>query len=216
MAIKTQKELKKKHFRVAIFGSARALPESDDYKQVYALAYEIGASGLDIVTGGGPGLMEAAGKGFAEGKKSTSKNSHNIGLTVKLAWEFQKNKYLDIEKNFEKFSDRLDEFMELSNIVVISPGGVGTCLEFFYTWQLTQVKHICNIPIIMLGDMWNGLTEWLKKWPLEKGYISDKDLSNLHCAENYEKAFKYIQRAHELYKQLGDSYCLNWKKYKLD
>jgi hypothetical protein len=206
-------EVGQKHFRVAIFGSARASAENADYKEVFALGKKIGEAGHDIVTGGGPGLMEAAGKGFNSGKNGTN---HNIGLTVKLPWEFAKNPYLDIDKDFEKFSDRLDEFMALSNLVVISPGGVGTCLEFFYTWQLTQVKHICNIPIIMMGEMWQEMIQWIEKWPLKKDYISSGDMKNLHFADSHEKAFKYIEKANELFVKLGDGYCLNWKKYKLD
>ena len=156
-----EEELKKKDFRVSIFGSARAKKGDDAYEMVYGLAHKIGEKGIDVVTGGGPGLMEAANEGHQSGKKNG--DVHSLGLVIELPWENKANDYLDIEKKYSRFSERLDNFMVLSNVAVITPGGLGTCLELFYTWQLTQVKHICSMPIILVGDMWRSLIEWVKE-----------------------------------------------------
>lgn len=208
-----QNENYKKHFRVTIFGSARIKPETERYKQVYELAFEIGKSGFDIVTGGGPGLMEAANAGHRAGDQADVADS--IGITVKLPFEESHNKHLDLKKHFQRFSDRLDQFMVLSNVVVVTPGGVGTCLEFFYTWQLMQVKHICAIPIILVGDMWRKLIDWVIDEPLHKGFISSSDMHNIYCVQNNDQAMEIIQKANEMYLEAGDDYCFNFEKYKL-
>ena len=90
--------------------------------------------------------MEAANAGHAEGDKD--EKADNIGLTIQLPWEAHGNKHLELKKHFNKFSGRLDHFMALSRAVIVAPGGIGTCLEFFYALQLVQVKHIKPVPII--------------------------------------------------------------------
>jgi len=104
--------------------------------------------------------MEAANSGL---KAGTNGDAKFVGLTVDLPWETVENDHLDINKHFHKFSSRLDHFMALSNVVVIMPGGIDTCLESFYTWRLIQVKHICQIPIILADDMPHSLYKWIKK-----------------------------------------------------
>ena len=208
-----KEELEKKDFRVAIFGSARIKKGSSQYKQIRTLARMIGERGMDIVTGGGPGLMEEAGKGHAAGRKN--KKIHSIGLSIKLPKEQKTNPHLDIVKRFIRFSDRLDNFMLLSNVIVVAPGGVGTMLEFFYSWQLVQVKHICHMPIILLGKQWPGLIRWLEKYPLKQKYFNKKDLNLLFLAKNCGEAIKMIDKAYEEYKKGNKNFCLNYKKYKL-
>jgi predicted Rossmann-fold nucleotide-binding protein len=97
--------------------------------------------------------------------------------------------------------------------VVVAPGGVGTLLEFAYTWQLVQVKHICNIPIIMMGKMWFKLLDWIKMYPLKNDLLNKKDFDNLIYAKDCYDAIKIIKRFHEGFKK-GDDICLNFKKYK--
>lgn len=203
------------HFRVAIFGSARIQSNEPKYEQIYQLAKKIAERGHDVVTGGGPGLMEAANKGHKEGR-ADNEDIHSFGLNIMLPHEQTSNRHLDLKKDFERFSDRLDYFMYLSNAVVVAPGGVGTLLEFFYTWQLVQVKHICNIPIILLGDMWPELIQWVEKWPLKNKFLNQTDLHHLFLADNCNEAMRVIDRVYEDYKQGGDSFCLNYKKYKID
>jgi uncharacterized protein (TIGR00730 family) len=210
------KELKKKHFRVSIFGSARIKPDDGTYKLVFNLAEKIGNAGYDVITGGGPGLMEAANAGHEAGNNGSTHNADSIGLTIELPWEAGANDYLDEKEHFQKFSERLDHFMALSNVVVVAPGGIGTCLELFYTWQLTQVKHICPISIIVVGDMWEQLMKWIDDYPLKAGLISPGDTNNIFCAKDEDKAFKIIEKMHKLYEELGDKACVNTKMYRLD
>lgn len=169
--------------------------------------------GFDIVTGGGPGMMEAANAGHNAG--DGHHDSDNIGLTIQLPWESEANKHLEIKKHFNKFSGRLDTFMALSSVVVVTPGGVGTCLELFYTWQLVQVKHICPIPIILIGTMWKKLIDWVKKYPLAEGLISPQDMDCIHIVKNNAEAMKIINKTHAEMKKSGAA-CNNGQKYLLD
>ena len=210
-------KINKKHFRVAIFGSARTKKGEKTYKFVHTLAKLIAENEMDLVSGGGPGLMDAASRGHHLGrkKKGKSNGSHSIGLTIKLLFEQIEGYHLDIEKEFDKFSGRLDTFMKLSNVVVVAPGGIGTILELFYTWQLLQVKHICdNVPIILLGPMWKGLIEWMKKQPVKKKLISPGDLDNIFLVNTCPQAMKIINLAKKEFDKGGKNICLNIKKYK--
>ncbi|OIO41580.1 hypothetical protein COU56_04180 [Candidatus Pacearchaeota archaeon CG10_big_fil_rev_8_21_14_0_10_31_9] len=207
-----EKLFKEDHFRVTIFGSARIKRGGPEYKVVYELAKMIGERGMDIVTGGGPGIMDAANTGHKEGSKKSDANS--IGLGIKLPHEQAFNKSVGYKKTFTRFSHRLDNFMLLSNVVVVAPGGVGTLLELFYTWQLMQVKHICNLPIILLGDVWPGFLSWLNNSPLKKGFFKKKDLDLLYHAKNYKEAVKIIDMAYAEYKKGNKDFCINYRKYK--
>lgn len=209
---KWEEELYEKSFRVAVFGSARIKRGDQRYKMIYTLAKMIARENIDIVTGGGPGIMEAANKGHKE-VKGKAKGVHSIGLNIKLPKEQKANRHLDIEKDFKKFSDRLDNFMYLSNVVVVAPGGVGTMLEFLYTWQLVQVEHICDTPIILMGDMWADFIKWIKKWPLKNNFIAEKDMNNIFFAKNCREAIKIIKAANEAYSKRVAHVCTNIRKY---
>jgi len=204
--------LSDKHFRVTIFGSARIKRGDKRYKDIQSLAKMIGERGIDIVTGGGPGIMEAANKGHKEGNKKTI--AHSIGLGIKLPHEQNFNTSVSVKKEFNIFSNRLDNFMLLSNVVVVAPGGVGTMLELFYTWQLMQVNHICHIPIILLGDMWKGLLKWLKEDPMKKKFFEIKDYDMLYYAKDYKDAINVIDKAHVKFMKGDEEECLNYKKYQ--
>lgn len=193
-----KQELKRRDFRITIFGSARIKPNDKIYKQVFELAEEIGKRGFDVITGGGPGLMEAANAGHDAGDKKD--RSQNIGLGINLPHEQYDNPHLEIKKHFTKFSARLDNFMALSSVAVVMPGGVGSCLEFFYTWQLIQVGHIHPIPIILVGKMWKQLVKWIKKFPLKQGLISQKEMECVVYAKNNKEAMKIILKTHLLFK----------------
>lgn len=206
-------EAYKHHFRVAVFGSARIQKGDKDYKKVYNLSKKIGQHGYDIITGGGPGLMEAANAGHEAGDKK--KKADSIGLTIMIAAEEKPNRHLELKKHFDKFGERLDHFMTLSNVVVVMPGGIGTCLELFYTWQLTQVKHICPIPIILVGTAWKKLIDWVKRYPLKQNLMSPGDFNNIHVVRNEKEAFEAVEEAHEQFKALGKDACLNLTKYKV-
>lgn len=200
------------HFRVAIFGSARLTQDSPAYQEVYLLAHRLAEQGIDVVTGGGPGLMEAANRGHKVGRKNGSK-VHSFGLNIVLPKEQKNNKFLDIKRDFDIFSKRLDAFMLLSNVVVVAPGGVGTLLEFFYAWQLMQVKHTCKMPIILMGDMWRGLLHWIRDYPLEQKLLDKVDLESILCVNSWEKTAEVISHAHEFFKRMGKNACINIRMY---
>ena len=175
-------EIGSDYFRVSIFGSARIKPETHEYKQVYELAKKLVKNKVDIVTGGGPGLMEAANLG-AKNVKSKSKS---FGLHIDLPFETSPNEHLDITYHHKRFSSRLDEFMRISHAVIVTPGGIGTVLELLYTWQLIQVNHISKRPVILLGDMWNGLIEWMKSEPLRKCLMDGSDFDHIKVVQNID------------------------------
>lgn len=193
--IRFNKEVRRNEFRVTIFGSARIKQKDKVYKQVFDFAHEIGELGFGVVTGGGPGLMEAANAGHEAGDKK--KKAYSIGLPIQLPWEARENRHLEIKRLFNKFSGRLDNFMKLSKVVVIMPGGVGTCLEFFYTWQLVQVRHIKPLPMILIGHQWKKLMDWVKKYPLKMGLISPDETKHIYVAKNNAEAMKIILKTYK-------------------
>jgi len=184
----------RKHFTVAIFGSARLKQNDPVYRQVYRLGRAIGSKGLDVVTGGGPGLMDAANRGHHDGRKNH--NALSVGLNIILPKEQAANKHLDIKRDFQLFSKRLDTFMMLANVVVVAPGGVGTLLELLYTWQLLQVREIDDVPVILVGEMWKELMEWVEQWPLRRKLLSASDMQCLFLVKNNTDAMKIIEVAH--------------------
>lgn len=204
-------ELKKHEFRVSIFGSARIKPEDPVYQETFNLAKVIGQLGIDLITGGGPGLMEAASTGHTAG--DVKNQAHSIGLNIILPFEQKPNPGLEFLDNHEVFSTRLDEFMLLSNAVVVMPGGIGTCLELFYTWQLLQVKHVCNMPVILVGKMWRKLIEWIIDYPLAAHLLDPKDLHFIVVVDNWKQAVKVIKKAKEHFDETGGQECRNWTEY---
>lgn len=204
-------ELLNGDFRVSIFGSARVKPNDPVYKDTFDLAKGVGEMGVDLITGGGPGLMEAASLGHKAG--DLQNKAHSIGLNIILPFEQKPNEGLEFVDNHELFSTRLDEFMLLSNAVVVTPGGIGTCLELFYTWQLLQVKHVCKMPIILVGKMWRKLIEWVIDNPLKDHYLDSKDLHFIVIVDNWKQALKVIKAAKDHFDQGHNITCHNWQQY---
>lgn len=207
----SKKKINQKHFRVAIFGSARIKRDDPRYKLVKRLAKMISEEGMDIVTGGGPGLMDAASRGHHQGDKNSEK-TESIGLTITLPHEQRDAYHLDIKRDFTKFSNRLDTFMKLSDVVVVAPGGVGTLLELLYTWQLIQVKQICHIPVILLGKHWQGLLDWIRDNMAKKKLMSMQDFQGIVVVNNSRDAMKIIKDVHDDYKN-GGHLCRNFDTY---
>jgi len=177
------------YYRVSIFGSARIKPNTEEYMEVYDLAKKLAKNNADIVTGGGPGLMEAANAGAKDG----SSKSKSFGLHVDLPFETSPNEHLDITYHHKRFSSRLDEFMRISHAVIVTPGGIGTILELLYTWQLIQVSHISERPIILVGKMWTGLLEWMKLEPLNKQLIDKSDFNNIKIVQNVDEVIVLLK-----------------------
>lgn len=203
-----------KHFRVTIFGSARIKPGDETYQQVFSFAKTLGKEGFDVITGGGPGVMQAGNAGHMAGDKNNKARS--IGISIELPFEQHSNPHLEIEKKFKRFSGRLDQFMALSSAVVLFPGGIGTCLELFYTWQLVQVKHICPIPIILIGKQWEKLIDWVKQYPLEAGLVSAKDLDHIHVVHENDEALEVLKNAHEAFVKARENPCTKTQEYEIE
>ena len=182
-------EIGSDYYRVSIFGSARIKKNTNEYNQVYELAKKLAQNKADIVTGGGPGLMEAANIGAKDG----SPDSKSFGLHIDLPFETFPNEHLDITFHHKKFSSRLDEFMRISHAIIVTPGGIGTILELLYTWQLIQVDHIQPRPIILLGDMWDGLINWMKSEPLKRNLINKSDFDNIKAVQNINDVITILE-----------------------
>jgi uncharacterized protein (TIGR00730 family) len=184
-------------YRTCIFGSARIKPDTKQYTEVFSLARYLAWEGIDVLTGGGPGLMEAANKGARLGKEEKKTQSLSYGLSIQLEFEPEPNRHLDIKRHHHKFSSRLDDFMRLSHSVVCTPGGIGTLLEFFFVWQLIQVKHATPRPIVLLEKaFWQGALDWLRQEPLSRGLMGEKDFNCIHIVDTPEEVFEIISAHH--------------------
>lgn len=204
-------KLDPRRFHVVIYGSARIKHGDPRYRIVYNLAKMVGEGGMDVVTGGGPGLMNAASRGHHAGRKDN--DAQSVGLTIHLPIEKRKAYHLQIKEEFDRFSPRLDKFMELANVVVVAPGGIGTLLELFYTWQVVQVKQLCETPIILLGKDYEELIAWMKSKVLRKGMISADDFKYVFNVSNCTDAMKIIDKVHKKFKS-GKHVCENFDKYR--
>jgi uncharacterized protein (TIGR00730 family) len=181
------------YYRVCIFGSARIRPESQAYLQVTELAESLAGHGIDILTGGGPGLMEAANLGAKRGFEKIAKKGKSFGLSIELPFEPRPNRHLDIKRHHHKFSSRLDDFMRLSHSIIVTPGGIGTLLELFFSWQLIQVNHAQSRPIVLLGrDFWQDIYNWLREVPFAKGLISESDFAPIQLTDSVAEAAKVV------------------------
>ncbi|HET6267977.1 MAG TPA: LOG family protein [Acidobacteriota bacterium] len=161
-------------FRVAMFGSSRISKGDSLYQTARHLAARLVGMGCDIVTGGGPGLMEAANEGAQEGDPTGKTKSY--GLHIELPFEYHPNPYIDRLSNHRTFFSRLHHFVRLSHAYIVLPGGIGTVLEAFMVWQLLQVKYIQDRPLILLGDMWRDLLVWMKKEMEPRRLVGPNDL----------------------------------------
>lgn len=190
-------ELRRKNrFRVSIFGSARIAPGDKYYQQVFDLAKKIGQEGYDVITGGGPGMMEAANAGHAAG--DSAQKASSIGLVIKLPWENRGNPYLEIQHRYKHFSNRLDTFLKLSDVMVVTKGGIGSLLELYYMWQHLQVRLSEYKPIILIGSMWESLIKWMKKETLPDNLVSPEDFDFIYIAKNNAEAMAMIKQFHLL------------------
>jgi uncharacterized protein (TIGR00730 family) len=197
------------HYRVAIFGSARIEEGSEDYRNVFTIAKGLAEYGFDVVTGGGPGLMQAANAGT----KSVKSGSRSIGLNIKLPKEQEPNAFLDIKEDFSLFSNRLDTFMALSDAVIVAPGGIGTLLELFYAWQLVQVEHICETPIILFGEIWANLLLWLETEVLPRQLFTRGDMHMIFHVLEPAQVVGLIKKVHDDRLQQEHA-CRNFSKYR--
>jgi uncharacterized protein (TIGR00730 family) len=180
------------NYRVTIFGSARLKPGTPAYDGVKQLAAELTRMGCDIISGGGPGLMQAAN----EGAPSIEKAIHrSVGLRVELPFEQEINPFVGQAYEHRTFFSRLHHFMIISDAFVVVPGGIGTLLELSLAWQLLQVRKLYNTPLILVGKMWAELVEWGRRSMLQKGneLASEIDFKIPHCVNTMDECIALIR-----------------------
>ncbi len=178
---------------VTIFGSARTLPGTPDYEKARKIACLLTRIGYGVITGGGPGIMEAANRGAQEGE------GLSIGLNIELPNEQKPNAYIDKLINFRYFFIRKMIFVKYAKAFVTMPGGFGTLDEFFEAITLIQTERITRFPIILVGsDFWQGLIDWIKKQLLAQEKISESDLSLFTVCDEPEEVVQTISNFYGL------------------
>lgn len=184
---------------VSIFGSARTKEENPYYEQAVEVGEKLAKAGFGVITGGGPGIMEAGNKGAKKG------GGRSVGLNIDLPFEQNYNPYIDPEHNleFNYFFVRKVIFVKYSQGFIIMPGGFGTLDELFEAITLIQTKKINKRPVVLIShDYWDGLVEWVKRAMLEKeNNIAESDLNYLKVVDTADEAVKYIEdfyKTHDL------------------
>jgi uncharacterized protein (TIGR00730 family) len=152
---------KRDRYRVSIFGSARVTPDSWAYAAVRDTSAELTRLGCDILTGGGPGLMQAANEG-AKLADPDGTLRRSVGIRIELPFEQDVNAFVTEAYEHKTFFTRLHHFVLASDAFVVTPGGIGTVLEMLMVWQLLQVRHLRDTPLILAGHFWDGLLDWAK------------------------------------------------------
>jgi uncharacterized protein (TIGR00730 family) len=184
---------RRRRFRVTIFGSARARKGTFAYEETRRTAAALAKMGCDIITGGGPGLMQAANEGAAAFRgRSTS-----VGIRVHLPFEQDINAFVTQAFEHRTFFTRLHQFVLTSDAFVVAPGGIGTVLEMMMVWQLLQVRHLDGLPLILIGQMWPKLIEWARGAMLstDPPLASDRDFSIPRCTANADEAIALLRKA---------------------
>jgi len=181
---------------VSIFGSARTKQDHEYYKLAENIAYKLTKHGYGVVTGGGPGIMEAGNRGANRGKGTS------VGLNIELPFEQHDNPYIDADKSldFDYFFVRKVMFVKYSQGFVVMPGGFGTMDELFEAITLIQTKKIGKFPIILVGrKFWAGLFDWIKNTLVNEGNISPKDLDLISLVDTEEEVLEVIDTFYKKY-----------------
>jgi len=191
---------------VSIFGSARTKPDHKYYKLTVEVAKRLTEEGYGVITGGGPGIMEAGNKGAFEN------DGVSIGLNIDLPFEQNHNPYINNELNldFRYFFVRKVIFVKYAQAFVAMPGGFGTLDELFEVLTLIQTKKITEVPVVLVGkDFWSGLLDWVKNTMLDKfGNISPKDLDLIPLTDDPDEVIKIIHDFYDAKHNLSPNYEL--------
>ena len=175
---------------VSIFGSARSKPDDPDYQAAMETAALLAAEGFAVITGGGPGIMEAANRGAFEA------GGLSIGCNIELPFEQRPNPYQTRSLKFKYFFVRKMMFVKYSLGFIIFPGGFGTFDELFEALTLIQTRKIRNFPVVLFGSQyWSGLLEWFKAVVLPGGKISDPDFSIFHVTDSPQEVIEIMNRS---------------------
>jgi uncharacterized protein (TIGR00730 family) len=185
---------------VAIFGSARTPPEHAEYEAARATAALLARAGFSIITGGGPGIMEAANKGAFEA------SGLSVGCNIELPFEQRPNPYLTRTLTFKYFFVRKTMFVKYSTAFVIFPGGFGTMDELFEALTLIQTRKIRNFPVVLFGSSyWNGMVKWIRETMLGEGKISEKDYALFHLTDSPAEAVEIIAASQDSLREIEGS-----------
>ena len=175
---------------VSVFGSARTTPEHPDYQQARQLGAALAGAGYAVITGGGPGTMEAANRGASEA------GGTSVGLGIELPFEQRLNDWVDIGLNFRYFFARKTMFVKYAQAFVILPGGFGTLDELFEALTLVQTRKVTRFPVILFGEQyWSGLMGWLRDTVLPEAKIGAADLELIRVTSDVEEAVSIIVEA---------------------
>jgi uncharacterized protein (TIGR00730 family) len=187
------KPSRRDRYRVTIFGSARLRPGSFGYEETKRVAAALATMDCDIITGGGPGLMQAANEGAA------TTGVQSVGIRVELPFEQDVNAFVTDAFEHRTFFTRLHQFVLTSDAFIVAPGGIGTVLETLLIWQLLQVKHLENTGLILVGSMWPGLIEWAREAMLstDPPLANAGDLAIPQCVANADEAIAIIRERRE-------------------
>ncbi|MBZ0160781.1 MAG: LOG family protein [bacterium] len=182
-------------YRVTIFGSARVEAGTFAYEETKRLAAALAEMGCDIITGGGPGLMQAANEGAA----AFPEHAQSVGIRVDLPFEQEVNAFVTQAFEHRTFFTRLHQFVLASNAFIVAPGGIGTVLETMMIWQLLQVRHLQDTPLILVGKMWPGLVEWARNSMLsvDPPLANVADMTIPHCVTDTDAAIALIRGHHK-------------------
>lgn len=187
-------------FRVTIFGSARAEPGTYVYDEVRRLSAALTQMGCEILTGGGPGLMQAANEGAAGVDGSAA---HSVGIRVDLPFEQEVNPFVGRMYEHKTFFTRLHHFVLASDVFIVVPGGIGTVLEMLMVWQLLQVKHVEGAPLICIGKMWEDFVSWAERHMVD-GKIrlaNPEDMKIPVCLATADEAIAMVREHHRAWSE---------------
>ena len=183
---------------VTVFGSARTPRDHPEYALGRELGGALAEAGFAVITGGGPGVMEAANRGCSEA------GGFSVGLGIELPFEQGLNDWVDLGINFRYFFARKTMFVKYSQAFVCLPGGFGTLDELFEALTLVQTKKVTKFPVVLLGSAyWGGLYDWIASTVLPGGKIGEKDMALLHVTDEVDDAVKVV---HEAYRAWEDAH----------
>jgi len=176
---------------VSVFGSARIGRNHRYYRETVAVAEALSKGGYGVITGGGPGVMEAANRGARQGK------GNSIGLNIRLPFEQKPNDYIDTVIHFNYFFARKVMFVKYACAFVGMPGGFGTLDEIFEALTLKQTGKIHEFPVILFGSrFWKGMVDWLREQPLRERMVSRRDLRLFHVTDDPDEVVQIVDRDH--------------------
>ena len=178
---------------VTVFGSARTTPEDASYQLGVEVGRKLAEHSYAVITGGGPGIMEAANRGAHEA------GGLSVGLGIELPHEQGLNEYVDLGLNFRYFFARKTMFLKYSQAFICLPGGMGTMDEFFEVMCMVQTGKVTNYPIVLMGtEYWSGLLEWMENTLAASGYINEGDRELFLLTDDPDEALSHIMQRHQV------------------